>query len=330
MLACNAAQLRNAGLLGQAAPALARGLFQIVHQGTEAYRTILGRSPKKLNPGLHWNIPILHNIQVVDMREGPINIRELDAFTKDNVPVNIGGTLFYQVTDSYKACFAVQGCIQSVANLGTSAMRSVVGLFQYDDIISDRNLINSKLQQVVGELSMQWGVTCTKFEIQTFKPSNQNVERQLEQQMEAERARRRQILDTQAAINVSEGLRDKAILEAEGLKRKAILESEGIQQALRNRADAELYSAERNTQALKLQLEEMKSAFGGDLTAAANYLLRLKQVEQMTAIAAGQNNSTYFLNGGVGGGSSAGLGGQGGLLETVLPVIAESNKQTSK
>lgn len=262
-----------------------RTLFTIVNQGNEAYRLALGKNPVLLKPGIALNIPLYHQVIKVDMREGPINITELEAFTKDNVPVSIAGTLFYQVTDSYKACFAVQNCLKSITNIGTSALRSVIGLFQYDDIISDRNQINIKLKDVIGNLSNEWGIHCTKFEIQTFKPSNSAVARQLESQMEAERARRCQVLDTEAAIVV-----------AQGMKQKEILGSEGALQAQKNKADAEFYMMERHTSAMKKQLFEIAESLNGDTKAAAEYLIKLKHIEQLQAVAKGNNNSTYFID----------------------------------
>lgn len=262
-----------------------RNLFTIVNQGYEAYRLTLGKNPEKLLPGFAINVPLLHTIHKIDMREGPITINELEGYTKDNIPVSIAGTLFYQVTDSYKACFSIQNYLTSISNIGKSGLRSVIGLFQYDDIISDRNQINQKLKQVIGDLSQEWGIHCTKFEIQTFKPSNRGIERQLELQMEAERNRRKQLLDTEASINI-----------AEGEKRRSILVSEGLLQSEKNKADAQLYEMEKYTFGIKRQIGDIKEALGGDAKAAVDYLLKLKQIEQYKAIAEGKNNTVYFLN----------------------------------
>ena len=104
---------------------------------------------------------------------------------------------------------------------------------QYDDVIGDRNKINLKLHEVIGGsinvshllfywsynvliFFQKWGVDCTRFEVQNFKPSNREVEKQLELQMAAERDRRKKILDTQALVNVAEGHKQRVILESEG------------------------------------------------------------------------------------------------------------------
>ena len=100
-------------------------------------------------------------------------------------------------------------------------------------MIGDRNKINLKLHEVIGGsinvirllfylsynmliFFQKWGVDCTGFEVQNFKPSNREVEKQLELQMAAERDRRKKILDTQALVNVAEGHKQRVILESEG------------------------------------------------------------------------------------------------------------------
>lgn len=70
--------------------------------------------------------------------------------TSDNTPVTLSGSLFFRVTNSYDACFRVSEFQQNIRNIGTSAMRSVVGHFSYDEVIGDRNKINQRLHDVIG------------------------------------------------------------------------------------------------------------------------------------------------------------------------------------
>lgn len=157
-----------------------------------------------------------------------------------------------------QSCFAISDVGENVKNTGTSAVRSVLGLFTYDQVIADRNELNKRMNEVIGSSIANWGVECTRFEIQNFQPANREVEvrfpssivqslqpmlmrmlqRQLELQMEAERNRRKQILDTQAQINV-----------AEGQKQRMILESEGLLQAKSNEADASYKTVFREAEA---------------------------------------------------------------------------------
>ncbi|KAJ3087657.1 hypothetical protein HK102_010558 [Quaeritorhiza haematococci] len=273
-----------------------RNLITIIPQGTEAYRLSFGANPQLLGPGIHLKIPIYHEVRKVDLREGSRPINALEAFTKDNVPVSLSGSLFYRVVDSYKACFNVQDPIDSIENLGTSAMRSIVGLFEYDEIIADRHILNEQLRATIGKSSEPWGVECTRFEIQHFTPSNQEIKTILEKQMDAERSRRKQILDTEANVNVAEGVKRKTILESEGSLMASKNHAEGAFFTAKKEGDAKRYMLEQESLAIKSQVEEIAKVLDGDSKTAAHVLLELKRIEQLRAIAEGKNNTVYFLD----------------------------------
>ena len=227
-----------------------RGFFTVIDQATTAYRQCLGMNRVELKPGIRFNVPFIHDIRVVDMREGNISVKHLNAYTKDNVPVTLSGTLFYKVFDAEKVCFGVQNFSESVRSVGESTVRSVVGNFEYDKIISDRNTITQQLNTTIANSIKNWGVDCTRFEIQEFKPQNVNVAHQLELQMEAERKRRQNVLITEAEIKTSDGKRQSTILA-----------SEGELVAKKNVADANKYTLDTETEAIKSQLDILTIAF---------------------------------------------------------------------
>lgn len=292
-----------------------RTFFTVIQQGYKGMRLSLGRSPTQLEPGLRLSIPVYHQTQQVDTRERSIPIENLQAFTSDNVPVTIEGSLFFQVKNTHDALFNISNYSWNVHNIGTSAMRSIIGTFQYDEIIADRNKINKQLQIVIGDSIKTWGIDCTRFEVQSFEPSNHGIRKQLEQQMEAERSRRKQLLDTEAAVNV-----------ADGMKRKTILESEGMLQAQKNRADGDyvqtIRGAEAHKNALILESEGLYaqlckiSEATGDSCLAAQILMEMKKIEQYKSIAQGNNNSVYFAK-------------DGNLGQSYLMDLAETFKSSS-
>ncbi|GJE98700.1 stomatin family protein [Phanerochaete sordida] len=282
----------------------ARTFITIVEQGFEAWRLTLGSEPVKLEPGLRLAVPFVHKVQQIDMRERSVNIRDLAGFTKDNVPVVISGSLFFRVENSYHACFSVDNFEENVANIGTSAMRSVIGHFSYDEVIGDRNKINSKLYDVIGTSISRWGVACTRFEVQNFKPSNRDVEKQLELQMAAERDRRKKILDTQALVNVAEGHKQRVILESEAALQGQLNESAGQKRRLVLESEGRLEAAKNEGEALARQVDILARALGADpqaappsaaRTAALGALLELRRLDQLQAIARGDGNATYFF-----------------------------------
>lgn len=263
---------------------LRRNLITVVNQGEICYREFLGTNRVKLEPGLRINVPVLHKIQRVDMRETGNEISNITAFTQDNVPVIVGGTLFYKVFDPELACFGVENYKNSVLAIGESTTRSIIGRFEYDQIIRERNDINKELINVICDSLKQWGVECTRFEIQDFKPQNQEVRKQLEQQMEQERKRRANELETLTKIRT-----------AEGLKQEAILVSEGELISKKNLADAEKYSIETKTEALLNQIDTLKKILETNEN-VVNYLLENKRIEEFGKISLSQNKEVFFIN----------------------------------
>jgi len=274
---------------------LRRNFFTIVNQGFEAYRLTLGQNPTKLSPGIRWRIPLLHQVQKVDMREIGLNLPEMTAYTKDNVGVRLSVTIFYQVDDIYKACFGVSDYIHAIMNVGNSTIRSIVGTLEYDSIISDRNKINGLLSSVIGTSIDQWGISCKKAEVQNFGPLNSGIEKQLEKQLEAERSRRQTLLDTQAKVNVSDGERQSMVLISQGELASAQNKASAHLVLEQKKAEAKKYTVDQETLALTNQVEQMTKSLGsGEL--AVKYLLTQRRFAELQAIAKGPNNSVYFVN----------------------------------
>ncbi|PPQ89618.1 hypothetical protein CVT25_012535 [Psilocybe cyanescens] len=290
-----------------------RSFLTVIQQGHEGWRLSLGRNPVKLTPGLNVKIPLYHTLTVLDVRESSVNIPNLPGYTADNVPVLCSGSLFYRINDSYKACFAVSEVEKNVQNIGTSAMRSVLGSFSYDQVIADRNDLNRKLNVTIGNSISNWGVECTRFEVQSFQPANREVERQLELQMEAERNRRKQLLDTQAQINIAEGQKQRVILESEGHLEAKSNEADAKYKTVFREAEARQQQALMESAALSQQVENIARSLAPNSNKeeitpehrklALATLVELKRLEQLRAIAESRSNSTYFF-----GDKAAGLG----------------------
>ncbi|KAJ3794939.1 hypothetical protein GGU11DRAFT_794150 [Lentinula aff. detonsa] len=282
-----------------------RTIVTIIQQGYEGWRLSLGRNPVRLTPGLNLKIPVYHSVEVVDLRESSILIPNLPGYTSDNVPVICSGSLFYRIIDGYKACFSVSDVHANIKNTGTSAMRAVLGQFSYDQVISDRNGLNEQLNSVIGNTIANWGVKCTRYEIQSFQPANREVERQLELQMEAERNRRKQLLDTQAQINIAEGQKQRVILESEGHLEAKSNEADARYKTVVREAEARQQQSIMEASALAEQVSRLALSISGtdeetqvqpgDRQRALDGLIELRRLEQLKAIAKGSGNSTYFF-----------------------------------
>lgn len=169
---------------------------------------------------------------IVWIYECHVEIEQISAFTKDNVPVNVSGVLFYQVTDPEKAIFSIQSYISSIKNVGSAGFRAVLGNHEYDDIISSREKLNVSLRQLIGDSTVKWGVHCTRFELQEFGPATESIAKNLEKQMEAERTRRENDLNTAAKIRTAEGVKQSEILKSEGELIRVRNEADGIRYQL--------------------------------------------------------------------------------------------------
>ena len=91
------------------------------------------------------------------------------------IKIYFTGTLFIKVDDAEKACFSVANYFHAVGAVGESAVRSIVGKFEYDTITSERNQINVELKETIGKTINEWGTSCTRFEIQNMAPANNSV-----------------------------------------------------------------------------------------------------------------------------------------------------------
>jgi len=139
--------------------------------------------------------------------------------------------------------------------------------------------------------------------VQTFKPANREVERQLELQMEAERNRRKQLLDTQAQVNVAEGHKQRVILESEGHLAAKSNEADAKYKTVFREAEARKQQALMEASALAQQVEELARSLSKSQDVidtevrkiALEKLIEFKRLEQLKAIAESQSNSTYFF-----------------------------------
>lgn len=260
-----------------------KNFITVINQAEVAYREFLGQNRVRLESGIRLNIPLFHNLYRVSLKESLVYLNDQHAYTKDNVPVTVSGTVFFKVVDAEKVCFSVQNPWLSIQNVGESSFRAVIGRFDYDEIISNRNEINSEMLNIVGKTTVDWGINTTRLEIRNFGPQNTEVARQLEKQMQAERSRRENELQTQADIRT-----------AEGAKEIAILNSEGLLIAAKNKSEALKYELSATSDGLSDQIKRLSNQFNGNTHEAANFLLEMKRLEHLQQMASTQNK-VYFM-----------------------------------
>ena len=233
-------------LVGLVVLAALRGMINIVQQGQVGVVKRLGEYRRTHEPGLVVIAPFVDSLQDVDMREIPRPGDRQEVITKDNVVVTVNATIFTQVVDAKQALFSVANFDIAIDALARTALRSVIGTLSLDEALSDRERINTDVQQQMEVVTDKWGIRISRIEIVEIAPPPQILQA-LALQKQADQEKRAKILqseglqqsainvaegDAQAAIKAAEGERQAAILRAQGNRQAAILEAEGRAQAI--------------------------------------------------------------------------------------------------
>src|SRR5574341_631612 len=199
----------------------------------------LGRCIGQKGPGLVLLIPVIDRAVKVDLREQVREIPHQTSITKDNAPISIDFLWYYKVLDPAESVLQVGNFEVAAQGMATTTLRAVIGGIPLDDVLSEREHINTMLRTRLDEVTERWGVKVTNVEIREIIPPRE-VQEAMNRQMSAERIRRAVVTEStgtrEAAINVAQGEKQAAILRAEGSKQSAILEAEGQQQAQQLRA----------------------------------------------------------------------------------------------
>ncbi len=215
----------------------------------------LGRCIGQKGPGLILLIPVIDRAVKVDLREQVREIPHQTAITKDNAGISVDFIWYYKVLDPTESVLQVGNFEAAAQGMATTTLRAVIGAIILDDVLSEREHINSMLRTRLDEVTERWGVKVTNVEIREIIPPRE-IQEAMNRQMSAERIRRAVVTEStgtrEAAINVAEGEKQAAILRAEGSKQAAILEAEGQRQAQELKAQGFAKALEHIFEAAKL------------------------------------------------------------------------------
>ena len=169
----------------------------------------LGRLIATKGPGLILLIPLIDRMERVDLRTVTLNIPPQEVITRDNVPSSVNAVAYFRVVDQNRAIVEVENYLLATSQIAQTALRSVLGKAELDQLLSERERLNEELQTIIDESTEPWGVKVTAVEIKDVEIPEQ-MQRAMARQAEAERERRAKIINSEGEFQAAQKLTDAA------------------------------------------------------------------------------------------------------------------------
>ncbi|MEX2447873.1 MAG: slipin family protein [Solirubrobacterales bacterium] len=169
----------------------------------------LGRLIATKGPGLILLIPMIDRMERVDLRTVTLNIPPQEVITRDNVPSSVNAVAYFRVVDPDRAIVEVENFLLATSQISQTALRSVLGKAELDQLLAERERLNEELQTIIDESTEPWGVKVTAVEIKDVEIPEQ-MQRAMARQAEAERERRAKIINSEGEYQAAQKLTDAA------------------------------------------------------------------------------------------------------------------------
>lgn len=240
---------------------------------------------KPQGPGLVLLIPGIDRPVRVDLREQVREVPQQTSITKDNAPINIDFLWYFKVMEPSQSVLQVTNFEAAAAGIAATTLRAVIGGIPLDDVLSQREHINTMLRTRLDEITERWGVKVTNVEIREIVPPR-DVQDAMNRQMSAERIRRAVVTEStgtrEAAVNVAEGEKQASILRAEGQKQSAILAAEGEKSAQLLRAEGfakaldQIFTSAKNVDQKTMTLQYFETLKAMGMSPSTKYIFPME------------------------------------------------------
>ena len=260
--------------------------IRIVRQSEEFVVERLGAYKTTWTVGLHYLCPFIDRVsKKVSLKEQIYDFPPQPVITKDNVTMQIDTVVFFYVTDAKLYAYGIDDPIQGIQALSATTLRNIIGDLDLDDTLTSRDIINTKMRNILDEATDPWGIKVSRVEVKNILPPR-DIQEAMEKQMRAEREKREKILiaegEKTSAITIAEGNKESMILNAEANKQAKIKEAEAKAEAIlkvkKAEADGEIMLREAEAKGIKL-LNDAK---------ASKETLAIKSFESLEKVADGK------------------------------------------
>ena len=196
----------------------------------------LGKLQGAKGPGIIFLIPIVDRMVKMDLRVVTIDVAKQEIMTRDNVPVTVDAVVYFRVISPSDAVIKVENFWKATQLIAQTTLRSVLGQASLDDLLSQRETINLKLQEIIDRQTEPWGIKVTAVEVKDVSLPD-SMKRAMAKQAEAERERRAKITNAEGEFQAAEKMAQAA----------AVLSKEPIALQLRYLQTMREMASERNT-----------------------------------------------------------------------------------
>ncbi len=183
--------------------------FRILREYERGVVFMLGRFWKVKGPGLILVIPGIQQMVRVDLRTLVLDVPTQDVISRDNVSVKVNAVVYYRVLDAQKAIIEVEDYHSATSQLAQTTLRAVLGKHELDDMLAERERLNSDIQQVLDAQTDAWGIKVANVEIKHVD-LDESMIRAIARQAEAERERRAKVIHAEGELQASEKLMQAA------------------------------------------------------------------------------------------------------------------------
>ena len=287
--------------------------IKIVPQAQAVVLERLGAYKETWNVGIHFKVPFIDKMaRRVVLKEQVADFPPQPVITKDNVTMRIDTVIFFQITDPKLFAYGVENPIMAIENLTATTLRNIIGELAFDQTLTSREVINSKMRVSLDVATDPWGIKVNRVEVKNIIPPAA-IQDAMEKQKRAE-------LEKIEAVTRSEGQKQSAVLVAEGKKRSLILDAEAEKESAILRAEAQKQKMIREAegQAEAIRVVQMANAEGLKMikeAGAVEAVLRLKSLEAFEKAADGQATKIII---------PSEIQGLAGLAKSVVEVAKEA------